>query len=122
MARSRNLRVCAVALWGACLVAAATAHHAGHRHVAGPKTRPAAVGVFSQTQGDAVLPARVVDDVRAAGHAGPLRALVGAAVLAVIVGLPAVLRRRASAGGHGSQPLRARRHTIALRAPPLRFA
>ena len=56
------------------------------------------------------------------GSAAPLRILVLAAVLAVFVGLPPVLRRRTVAPGREFQPLRARRHTIALRAPPLRFA
>ena len=122
MARSRNLRLWTLALWGVCLLTATTAHLAGPRHAAGQETRPAVVGVLSQAADAAVLPARIADDVRAAGQAGPLRVFVVAAVLAVLVGLPAVLRRRASAGGHGSQPLRARRHTIALRAPPLQLA
>lgn len=122
MARSRNLRLWTLALWGVCLLAATTAHLAGPRHVAGPETPATAVGALSQTQVAAVLPARIADDVRAAGQAAPLRVVAVAAVLAVLVGLPAVLRRRTSTGGHGSQPLRARRHTIALRAPPLQFA
>ena len=121
MARSRNLRRWALALWGVCLLAT-TAHLAGPRDEAVPRTLPAAVGVLSQTPDAAVLPARIADDVRAAGQGAPLRVLVLAAVLAVLVGLPAVLRRRTSAGAHNAQPLRARRHTIALRAPPLQFA
>ena len=122
MARSRNLRLWTLALWGLCLLAATTAHLAGPRHVAGPEGGPTAVGFLSQTPDAAVLPARIADDVRAAGQAGPLRVYVVAAVLAVLVGLPAVSRRRTPAGGHDSQPLRARRHTIALRAPPLQLA
>ncbi len=122
MARSRTLRPWTLALWGVCLLAATTAHLAGPRHAAGPETRPAVVGVLSQTPGTAVLPARIADDVRAAGQAAPLRASIVGAVLAMIVGLPALLRRRTPAGGHDSQPLRARRHTIALRAPPLQLA
>jgi hypothetical protein len=122
VARSRNFRRCALALWAACLLAATTAHLAGSQDEAVLRSLPAAVGVLSQTPDAAVLPARIADDVRAAGHATPLRTLVLAAVLAVLVGLPAVLRRRASAAGHDAQPLRARRHTIALRAPPLQFA
>ena len=122
MARSRNLRLWTLALWAVCLVAATTAHLYGPRDEAVAEAPAAAPGVLSQTSDAAVLPARIADEVRAAGQAAPLRVLVLAAVLAVLVGLPAVLRRRASAAGHGSQPLRARRHTIALRAPPLQFA
>jgi hypothetical protein len=119
--RSRNLRLWTVALWGVCLLAATTAHLAGPRAQTVPETLPAAVGVLSQTPDAAVLPARIADDVRAAGQAAPLRVFLLAAVLALLVGLPAMLRRRTAAGGHDSQPLRARRHTIALRAPPLQF-
>lgn len=122
MDRSHNLRLRALALFGLCLLAATTAHLASPRDQAVPQGPPAAVGVLSQTPDAAVLPARIADDVRAAGQAAPLRLLVLAAVLAVLVGLPAVLRRRISTGGHDAQPLRARRHTIALRAPPLQFA
>lgn len=109
-------------MWGVCLLATTTTHLAGPRDHARPQTRPAAVGVLSQAPHAAVLPARIAEDVRSAGGAAPLRVVVLAAVLAVLVGLPAVLRRRTSAGSPGSQPLRARRHTIALRAPPLQFA
>ena len=122
MTRSRHLRLWTLALWGVCLLAATAAHLGGPRDHAGPATLPSAVGVLSQAPDAAVLPARVADDVRSAGQAGPLRVFVVAAVLAGLVGLPAVLRRRTSARGHDSQPLRARRHTIALRAPPLQFA
>ena len=122
MTRARDLRLWTVALWGVCLLAATTAHLAGPGGDARPEAPPAAVGVVAQTAGAAVLPARIADEVRAAGQAAPLRVYVMAAVLAVLVGLPAVLRRRTSVGDHGSQPLRARRHTIALRAPPLQFA
>jgi hypothetical protein len=121
MARSRNLRVCALVLWGVCLLTAITAHLAAGEEAA-PRTLPAAVGVLAQTADVAVLPARIADDVRAAGQAAPPRILVLAAVLAVLVGLPAVLRRQAAAAGHDARPLRSRRHTIALRAPPLQFA
>lgn len=122
MARSRNLRLWALALWAVCLLAASTAHLGGLRDEAAPRTPPAAVAVLPQTPDAAVLPARIAGDARAAGQAAPLRVLVLAAVLAVLVGLPAVLRRRVSAAGHHARPLRARRHTIALRAPPLQFA
>lgn len=124
MAGSHNLRVCTLALWGLCLLAATSLHFAG----AGPGDAPAAgeppaaVGLLSRAPGDAVIPARVADELRAASQAAPLRLLLLSAVLALLLGLPAVLRTRLSPAGPGSQPLRARRHTIALRAPPLRFA
>jgi hypothetical protein len=120
--RSPKLRLWTLALWGVCLVAATTAHLAGPRAQTAPEALGAAVGVLSQTPDAAVLPARIADDVRAAGQAAPLRVILVAAVLAVLVGLPGVLRRRTAPGGHDSQPLRARRHTITLRAPPLQFA
>jgi hypothetical protein len=94
----------------------------GRRHHALAGTPPSAIGLVSQTPDAAILPARITDEVRAAGQAAPLRVLVVAAALALLVGLPPALRRRASTGSHDSQPLRARRHTIALRAPPLQFA
>ena len=122
MGRSRNLRLWTVAVWGVCFLAATTAHLAGPSAQTAPDARPAAVGVLAQTPDAAVLPARIADDVRAAGQAAPLRVYLLAAVVAVLPGLPAMLRRRTAAGGHDSRPLRARRHTIALRAPPLQFA
>jgi len=114
--------VCALLLWGLCLLTATSAHLAGSGEEAAPPMLPAAVGVLAQTADAAVLPARIADDVRAAGQAAPLRTVVLAAVFAVLLGLPAVLRRRSTAAGHDAQPLRSRRHTIALRAPPLQFA
>jgi hypothetical protein len=122
VARTRKLRVSALLLWGVCVLTATTAHLADPGEEAAPRMVPAAVGVLAQTADSAVLPARIADDVRAAGQAAPLRILVLAAVLAVLVGLPAVLRRRTTSAGHDAQPLRCRRHTIALRAPPLQFA
>jgi hypothetical protein len=122
VAKARTIRLCAVAVWAVCLLAATNTHLGDPRHHAVAGTPPAAVGVVSQTPDAAVLPARIAEEVRAAGQAAPLRVLVIVAVLALLVGLPAAVRRRASAGGHDSQPLRARRHTIALRAPPLQFA
>ena len=122
MARSRNFQRWTFALWAVCLLATTTALLGGPHEAATAGAPPAAVGVVSQTPGAAVLPARISEEVRSAGQAAPLRALVLAGVLALLLGLPAVLRRRLPAGGHGAQPLRARRHTIALRAPPLQFA
>lgn len=122
MARSRDLRRWALALWGVCLLAVTTAHLAAPGDAAVPPTPPAAVGVVSQAPDAPVLPARIADEVRAGGQAASLRIPVLGAVVAVLVGLPAVLRRRMSAAGHDAQPRRARRHTISLRAPPLQFA
>ena len=123
MGRSRKLRVCTLALWGICLLAAAGGGYlADARQKVAAGDAAAAMGGLSQAPDPAVIPARASDEVRAAGSVTPLRILVMAAVLALLVGLPAVLRRRAAAPGREFQSLRARRHTIALRAPPLRFA
>ncbi len=40
--------------------------------------------------------------------------------LAALLALPALVRRTSPDAGHGRKPLRTRRHSIALRAPPLR--
>ena len=121
MPKARDLRAWTVALWAACLLATTIGALGGPGDVAAGAGGPA-VGLVSQVPDAAVLPARLADEVRSAGQAAPLRVLVVAAVLALLVGLPAAQRRRAAAGGRGSQPLRARRHTIALRAPPLQPA
>lgn len=112
----------AFALWGICLLAASGGPLAGTDRPPATDVLPAAVGVLSQTPDAAIIPARIAAEVRAAGATAPLRVLVVAAVLAMLAGLPAVLRRRAAAPGNEHRPLRARRHTIALRAPPLQFA
>ena len=111
-----------LALWGVCLLAATGGHLASPRDAIPAAEMPAAVGVLTGAPDAAVIPGRVADEVRAAGHGAPLRLLVVNAVLAVLVGLPAVLRRRMTSAGHDHRPLRARRHAIALRAPPLQFA
>ena len=110
------------ALWGVCLLAAAGGHLATPGHTIPAADMPAAVGVRTGGPDAAVVPGRVADEVRASGHGAPLRLLIVSAVLAVLVGLPAVLRRRMTSAGHDHRPLRARRHSIALRAPPLQFA
>jgi hypothetical protein len=107
------------ALW---LVAAAGGHTETARHAVSAGGSPAAVGVLSATADAAVLPARVADEVRVAAQSAPVRTLVLAAFVAVLVGLPAVLGRRTSSAAPTQRPLRARRHVIALRAPPLQFA
>src|SRR5688572_27834660 len=111
-----------VALWGVCLLAATGGHLASPRHVMLAADAPAAVGVLTRAPDAAVIPVRVADEVRAASQAAPLRLLLLSAVLAALVGLPAVLRRRTSPADRSHQTLRARRYAIALRAPPLQFA
>ncbi len=81
-----------------------------------------AVAVLTSTVDAAVLPARLVDEVRSAASATPSRVLVPGAVITALLGLPALVRRTAPPSGRGRRPLRTRRHTIALRAPPIRFA
>lgn len=122
MARGRRLRRWGLALWAVCLLGATSAHLGAPVQTVAAGAPPAAVGVVSQTSDAALLPARVAGELHAASQAAPLRTLVVAAVLALLVGLPAVLRRRHAVDGGGTQPLRNRRHTIALRAPPLQFA
>jgi hypothetical protein len=121
VARSRNLRTWALALWGISLLAAAGAQVAGTRERGGSAGPPAAVGAMSRQEA-AVLPARIADELRAAGSAAPLRPLTLAAVVALAVGLPTLLRRQPVAAAGGHRTLRSRRHAITLRAPPLRFA
>lgn len=122
MTRSRPFKLWAVALWALCLVAATGGLAEGPNDVVPAGTAPAAVGVLSAAADAAVLPAKVADDVRVAAQGAPLRTLVLAGFVALLVGLPAVLRRRATAAASTHRPLRARRHAIALRAPPLQFA
>jgi len=105
-----------------CFLAAIAGQPGGSRPPTSGGQPPTAVGVLSSAADDAVLPARISDEVRAATHGAPLRTLVLAAALAVLLDLPALLRRRASAAERAHQPLRARRHAITLRAPPLQFA
>ena len=123
MARSRINRRWTFALWAFCLLAATAGPLTGAGPAATPTAAaPAAVGMLSATADPAVLPARIGDDVRAATHNTPLRGLLLAALLGSLLALPAALRRRASAFQRDHRPLRARRHAIALRAPPLQLA
>jgi hypothetical protein len=110
-----------LALWGVCLLAATGGHLASPRHALPASEMPAAIGMLTSAPDPAVIPARVADEVRAASQGAPLRLMVLAAVLATLVGLPAAHRWRTSFIGRDHQPLRVRRHTIALRAPPLQF-
>ena len=111
-----------LALWGVCLLAAMGGHLATPRNAVRAADSPAAVGMVTRAPDAAVIPGRVADEVRAASQPTPLRLLALSAVLAVLIGLPAVQRRRASSTDGDRRPLRARRHAISLRAPPLQFA
>lgn len=108
-------------LLGLCLLAA-TGARPGDRHIVTAGAAPATMGMLAAAADAAVLPPKVADEVRGTLQAPPLRSLALAAVLAVLIGVPALLRLTSSAAGHHHEPLRARRHTIALRAPPLRLA
>lgn len=111
-----------LALWAVCLLAATGGHLATAPSVDPAAQMPAVFSVVTSVPGAAIIPARVADDVRAASQSAPLRLLLLAAVLAVLIGLPAAQCRRTSPADRDHQPLRARRHAIALRAPPLQFA
>ena len=108
-------------LLASCLLAAA-GHLSGPSDFLTTGTSPAAVGIVSPAADAAVLPAKVADNIRVGTHFSTSHALVWVAVLAVLVGLPAVMRRRAAAAGSHHCRLRARRHAISLRAPPLQLA
>lgn len=122
MIRARSFRLWTVALWALCVVAAGggLAHGPDDTVFAGAAT--AAVGALSTGADAAVLPAKVADEVRAVAQGAPLRTFALAGFVAVLAGLPAVMRRRAAIAGPTRRPLRARRHAIALRAPPLQLA
>lgn len=123
MARSRTNRIWALGLWALCLLAATGGHVTGAGGtMASGGTTSAAVGVLSAAADPALLPARVADELRAATQTSPLRVAVLAALFGAVLGLAAALRRRASTAGRDHRPLQARRHTIALRAPPLQLA
>ena len=121
MARSRTLGVWTLGLLALCLLAATGGHLSG-RSAVSATTSPSAVGIMSPAADAAVLPAKVADEIRVSTHFSSARMLVWVAVLAVLVGLPAVMRRRAAAAGSEHRRLRARRHAISLRAPPLQLA
>ena len=121
MARTRDLRLRGLAVLAVWLLAAGGG--LAGRSTDDPSSGPPqpAVAALSATVDVAVLPARVVDEIRGSGATTPSRILVAGAVLASLAGLPALLGRTAPDAGRGRQPLRIRRHSIALRAPPLRF-
>lgn len=122
MARTRSLPVWALAVWALCLLAGTADHMAGDQAASGRRAPLGETAVLDPAGDHAALPARVADEVRVADHAGPVRGLMVAAVLAMLVGGPATLRRRASLDAAHLRHLRFRRYTIALRAPPLQLA
>lgn len=122
MAGSRNLRLWAGGLWAFCLLAGTAAQPGDAGNALAKTAPPAAVDLLSVRSEAAILPPRVADELRLSSSGTPLRILVMAAVLAGLVALPTVLRQTSSTGNRGGQPLRSRRYTIALRAPPLRLA
>lgn len=121
MARTRDLRLRGLAVLAVGLLAAGGGL-AGRPAGDGPpgQAHPAEAAL-SATVEVAVLPGRAVDEIRAAASAVPSRLVVLGAVLTSLLALPALLRRTAPQAGPGREPLRSRRHCIALRAPPLRF-
>ena len=122
MARSRTLRLWTLGLLALCLMAATAGHLSGPSDSVSATSSPSAVGVMSPAADAAVLPAKVADEVRVSTHVSSARMLVWIAALAVLVGLPAVARHRAAVTGSDNRRLRARRHAISLRAPPLQLA
>ena len=116
------LRVWTVGLLALCLVAAGAGHLSASSDSVSADGPPTAVGIMSPAADAAVLPAKVADEIRVSTHLSSARMLVWIAVLAVLVGLSAVVRRRAAVAGSDHRRLRARRHAISLRAPPLQLA
>ena len=122
MSRTRDLRLLGLALCGLALVAAGAGLAGGPAPSLYGGLAQRAAAVPSPSVDAAVLPARVVDEVRSARSAAPSRVLVPGAVLASLVGLPALVGRTSPAAGSRRPDVRTRRHAIALRAPPLRSA
>ena len=118
MARSRYLRLWAVALWAMCLVGAGAGHAMGDGEAAAGGAPLSAISVLQPADDPAVLPARAAEELRSATQLGPLRTLLVVGMLAALVGLSASPWRR-SLRPEGCRPaLLARRHAIRLRAPP----
>ena len=123
MARAARSRAWALALWAVCLVAAGAGHLVGPAGSAVPTdSSGASIGMLAPVTGAAVLPAIVAEEAPAATHGAPARLFFPLALLGALVTVAAGARWRPAAGGRTSRPLRARRHAIALRAPPLQFA
>jgi hypothetical protein len=119
--RPRPLRLWAVALWALCVVAATGSVARNQAPAFSPGTAHATVATSAAGSDPAVLPAKVVDEVGSPAHTTPLRMPLMAAVVAGLAGVAAVVRSRGSTEDSRHRPLRARRHTIAVRAPPLQF-
>ena len=122
MARPRDLRLWGLAVFAICLLAAGGGLTGGTPARVSEGIPQPAVAVLSPAADVAVLPGRPVDEIRSAASAAPSRAVVLGALLASVLGLPALLRRISPPAGRGRRPLRTRRYAIALRAPPLPFA
>ena len=123
MARSRHLRLWAVALWAMCLVGAGTGYAQTSNQPAPGVAPPAAISVLQPADDPAVLPARAAEELRAATQLVPLRTLLVVGMLAALVGLPVAVRGRPLLPEGPRRALLARRHAIRLRAPPpLHFA
>lgn len=121
MTRPRDVRHWGLAVFALGLLAAGAGLTGGAPAPVPAGVPQPAAAVLSPTTDVAVLPGRLVDEVRAAASA-PSRAVVLGALLGSVLGLPALLRRTSPPAGRGPRPLRTRRYAIALRAPPLRFA
>ena len=122
MARTRDLRLWSLAVLAVCLLGAGGGQAGRSAEQVAAGAQQTAVAALSATVDAAVLPARLVDEIRGAAAATPSRVVVLGAVLAALLGLPALVRRTSPDARHGRKPLRTRRHSIALRAPPLRSA
>jgi hypothetical protein len=122
VAHPRDLRHWGLAVFALGLLAAGAGLTGGDPARVSEGVPQPAVAVLSPTADVAVLPGRPVDEVRSAASGTPSRAVVLAALLVSVLGLPALLRRNSPPAGRGRRPLHSRRHAIALRAPPLRFA
>ena len=119
MARPRDFRHWGLAVFALGLLAAGAGLSGGSPARVSEGLPQPAVAVLSPTADVAVLPGRPVDEVRSAASGAPSRAVVLGALLASVLGLPALLRRTSPPAGRGPRPLRTRRYAIALRAPPL---
>lgn len=112
----------ALAAWAICLLAGTAGHMAGGRVASGSDAPLATTAVLAPAADHAVIPARVADDVRTADQAGPVRGLVAAGIVAAAAGGTAAVHRRTPTERARVRHLRARRHAISLRAPPLLLA
>ena len=122
MTGPRHIRWWTLAVWGLLLLATVAAEPRSTDHPDRQPPARASAGLAG-TNHAALLPARLPDDVRVAAQAGgSSRALILAATLAAILGVPALHPRHGSGGERGRRQLQARRYAIALRAPPRRLA